>query len=511
MNSTIIWRSALGCATIFFTLTNLQASQEAQRALLELCTEGTHISKELKTYELLSSEGTVKGRQTAFKQPNLVFTVDDLGMTEYLRLHGPHATKLIAQFIGDGAKIDAYDIWGYTPLHVAAENGNIDVCCALIAKGALVNTRSKTDDRYTPLHCAAMKGHWMLCIELLKRGAEVLAKDAAGNTALHKAAEIGCAQTITVLVQQGATIYTKNDREKFPHQLAEENGYDYAQTFGNAHKAKKRETKALQILVKGNGSIKEMQTLLDRGAMLIDKNGQDSDLLTNTVLSGDKDACKLFFKRISLPSLCYSWWFSFATPLIDSITSLSDLEVKLANHNGPQDRDLNSKREQLRQLENDFKKKLLVLERARLRYEVHNRTLTLMLLMRNLALQSLIGEESLEKRKNRVFTAILTLKRLHVSRDLIPKILQSNHCLERDLLTVLYDFYFVSSRANGACPNFQLNFMRAKIASHVPKVLPRILIILPLLNCEAVSDGRDTIDTLLFSELPSEQSRIGNT
>lgn len=174
MNSTIIWRTALGCATIFFTLTNLQASQEAQRALLELCTEGTHISKELKTYELLSSEGTVKGRQTAFKQPNLVFTVEDLGMTEYLRLHGPHATKLIAQFIGDGAKIDAYDIWGYTPLHVAAENGNIDVCCALIAKGALVNTRSKTDDRYTPLHCAAMKGHWMLCIELLKEAPKSL-------------------------------------------------------------------------------------------------------------------------------------------------------------------------------------------------------------------------------------------------------------------------------------------------------------------------------------------------
>ena len=89
---------------------------------------------------------------------------------------------------------------------------------------------------------------------------------------------------------------------------------------------------------------------------------------------------------------------------------------------------------------------------------------------RHFVLQSLIGEESLEKRKNRVFTSILTLKRLHVSRDLIPKILQSNHFLERDLLTVLYDFYFVSSQAKGACPNFHLNFMRAKIASHVPKI-----------------------------------------
>jgi TonB family protein len=73
----------------------------------------------------------------------------------------------------------------FTPLHLAAQNGNKDVAELLLAKKAEINV--KAYDGWTPLHLAARYGHKDVIELLLAKGAEVEAKDDRGKTPLDMA------------------------------------------------------------------------------------------------------------------------------------------------------------------------------------------------------------------------------------------------------------------------------------------------------------------------------------
>ena len=69
------------------------------------------------------------------------------------------------------ALIDLQDESGFTPLHVAAESGNVPACLALLDGGA---QKEMTDDLgWTPLHVAAYTGHSQVASILLRQGASV--------------------------------------------------------------------------------------------------------------------------------------------------------------------------------------------------------------------------------------------------------------------------------------------------------------------------------------------------
>jgi ankyrin repeat protein len=55
--------------------------------------------------------------------------------------------------LGNGARIDAIDLGGSTPLHFAARWGKREVTALLLASGAAVN--AKDFSGHTPLHYAA--------------------------------------------------------------------------------------------------------------------------------------------------------------------------------------------------------------------------------------------------------------------------------------------------------------------------------------------------------------------
>uniref|UniRef100_A0A8C6YVB3 USH1 protein network component sans n=1 Tax=Nothoprocta perdicaria TaxID=30464 RepID=A0A8C6YVB3_NOTPE len=59
---------------------------------------------------------------------------------------------------------DKCDIWGNTPLHLAAANGHLNCLSFLISFGA--NIWCLDNDYHTPLDMAAMKGH-MECVRYL--------------------------------------------------------------------------------------------------------------------------------------------------------------------------------------------------------------------------------------------------------------------------------------------------------------------------------------------------------
>lgn len=84
--------------------------------------------------------------------------------------------------ISGGASTDLPDKSGITPLHIAAELGNAQICIHLIKEGR-AEVNAKDQHGATPLHYAAYQGHWHIAEVLLSFGACAAVQDNAGVSA----------------------------------------------------------------------------------------------------------------------------------------------------------------------------------------------------------------------------------------------------------------------------------------------------------------------------------------
>jgi hypothetical protein len=73
--------------------------------------------------------------------------------------------------IENGADVNAVDKDKWAALHLAAQNGHVDVVNVLIQSGADVNAVTKK--KLTALHLAAREGHKRCALQLLCCGAEI--------------------------------------------------------------------------------------------------------------------------------------------------------------------------------------------------------------------------------------------------------------------------------------------------------------------------------------------------
>jgi len=132
---------------------------------------------------------------------------------------------------------------GKTPLHLAAENGNLEFIKALkefSAKGGKLNLFrifQETRDQFgnLPVHLAASNGK----IEVLKEfPEEVNSKNGEGNTPLHKAVEKRQKEAVEFLLSAGADTEVENNYGLTPKQLAKFLNYrDILETFENFNKS----------------------------------------------------------------------------------------------------------------------------------------------------------------------------------------------------------------------------------------------------------------------------------
>jgi ankyrin repeat protein len=83
-----------------------------------------------------------------------------------------------------------------------------------------VDARNESKD--TPLHLAAESGELKVCELLADQGADVNTPDAAGDTPLHKAASGGNPRVVRLLLDRGAKPDARNAAGKTPLDLAEE-------------------------------------------------------------------------------------------------------------------------------------------------------------------------------------------------------------------------------------------------------------------------------------------------
>ncbi|XP_030642768.1 ankyrin-3-like [Chanos chanos] len=107
---------------------------------------------------------------------------------------------------------------GFTPLHIAAHYGNINVATLLLNRGAAVDFMARND--ITPLHVAAKRGNGNMVKLLLDRGAKIDAKTKDGLTPLHCGARSGHEKVVEMLLDRGAPILSKTKNGLSPLHMA---------------------------------------------------------------------------------------------------------------------------------------------------------------------------------------------------------------------------------------------------------------------------------------------------
>lgn len=111
--------------------------------------------------------------------------------------------KLVEILIKHGAKVGLKNIWGETPLHIAAARGDIQIMKYLLSHKADIDARDNNGE--SPLRHALMGPDPENAVSfLLNSGAEPNDPDSKGNTTLHCAAATGEEKVALKLLKAGA-------------------------------------------------------------------------------------------------------------------------------------------------------------------------------------------------------------------------------------------------------------------------------------------------------------------
>uniref|UniRef100_A0A671Z148 Ankyrin 3 n=1 Tax=Sparus aurata TaxID=8175 RepID=A0A671Z148_SPAAU len=140
-------------------------------------------------------------------------------------------TKAAALLLQNDHNADVESKSGFTPLHIAAHYGNINVATLLLNRGAAVDFMARVSlfcpllvlnsfsflfthllfvffiqDGLTPLHCGARSGHEQVVEILLDRGAPFLSKTKNGLSPLHMATQGDHLNCVQLLLQHDVPV-----------------------------------------------------------------------------------------------------------------------------------------------------------------------------------------------------------------------------------------------------------------------------------------------------------------
>jgi ankyrin repeat protein len=158
-------------------------------------------------------------RVTKLLTGNLVKARDASGQTLLHRAAMANSKDLAWLLIAKGARVNARDSQGNTPLfHAVTSAPDREIAMLLISSGVDVNAAMVGG--YTALLFAAARGDKDLAASLVSHGANVNAKNDQGITALHMAADQGRRDLAELLLGAGANVNAKDNEGKTPLQYA---------------------------------------------------------------------------------------------------------------------------------------------------------------------------------------------------------------------------------------------------------------------------------------------------
>uniref|UniRef100_A0A674P0J3 Ankyrin 3 n=1 Tax=Takifugu rubripes TaxID=31033 RepID=A0A674P0J3_TAKRU len=127
---------------------------------------------------------------------------------------------------------DAAGKSGLTPLHVAAHYDNQRVALLLLDQGASPHSAAKNG--YTPLHIAAKKNQMDIGTTLLEYGADINAVTRQGISPIHLAAQDGSVDLVSLLLAKNANVNVCNKSGLTPlHLAAQEDKINVAEVLLN--------------------------------------------------------------------------------------------------------------------------------------------------------------------------------------------------------------------------------------------------------------------------------------
>uniref|UniRef100_G3UEE5 Ankyrin 2 n=1 Tax=Loxodonta africana TaxID=9785 RepID=G3UEE5_LOXAF len=127
-------------------------------------------------------------------------------------------TKSAALLLQNDHNADVQSKSGFTPLHIAAHYGNVNVATLLLNRGAAVDFTARNG--ITPLHVASKRGNTNMVKLLLDRGGQIDAKTRDGLTPLHCAARSGHDQVVELLLERGAPLLARTKNGLSPLHMA---------------------------------------------------------------------------------------------------------------------------------------------------------------------------------------------------------------------------------------------------------------------------------------------------
>jgi len=135
----------------------------------------------------------------------------------------------VTMLVDSGFDIETAVKDGSTALHLAAEEGMVKMVARLAFLGA--NITAQDADHATPMHRAAFRGQSAVVQRLVQLGADMEAWDSTRSTPLHRAAQKGHTATVKLLVNMRASkMATAKDGSTPLHQAASQGHVDTVTT-----------------------------------------------------------------------------------------------------------------------------------------------------------------------------------------------------------------------------------------------------------------------------------------
>lgn len=188
------------------------------------------------------------------------------------------------------------DSYGLTPLHLAAQDGHIDIVELLLQIDACVNVKNRHG--FTPFHLAVKGGHIYITSILLNNGAHINT-ELGGATALHLKTAEGNLDFVKLLVEKGADVNIKTKAGLTPIHVAIL--YDHVNILkvlldGDAKLNEAGEQAVLALAVR-NKNINMVRILVKAGANMLIDNRNGTTVLHHSVCTGQVDLVKLLMEE----------------------------------------------------------------------------------------------------------------------------------------------------------------------------------------------------------------------